>query len=116
MVFVVRFFTKYFCTGNLNKRNMIYGPFICALNRLCVYLELSARVDSVASVPYVDYCLGWDWLAAGPLIDDEVKRQVVLIRISVEEFLYDLVECLDVQPDEDELVLGDAATPDPDRA
>jgi hypothetical protein len=69
-----------------------------------------------AAIQYGHQCFDRDWMAAGPLIDDEDRRGV-LFRISVEELLCELVEILEDQPDEeDELVLGDAATPDPDRA
>ena len=69
-----------------------------------------------AAIQYGHQCFDRDWMAAGPRIDDEDRRGV-LFRISVEELLCELVEILEDQPDEeDELVLGDAATPDPDRA
>jgi hypothetical protein len=78
--------------------------------------EQDSRKFLTAAIQYGHQCFDRDWMAAGPLIDDEDRRGV-LFRISVEELQYGLVECMEAQPDEeDELVLGDAATPDPDRA
>lgn len=63
------------------------------------------------SIRYGEHCFDRDWMAAGPRIDDEDRRRV-LFRISVEEFLYGLVECMEAQPDEDNMVPRDATPPD----
>ena len=69
------------------------------------------------SFRYGDHCFDRDWMAAGPRIDDEAKRRGILSRISVEEFLYGPVECMEAQPEEDHMVHAvDTATLDPDWA
>ena len=57
----------------------------------------------MAAIHYGHQCFDRDWMVAGPQIGDE-DRQGVLFRISVEEFLYDRVECMGAQPDEDNMV------------
>jgi len=73
--------------------------------------EQDSRKFLTAAIQYVHQCFDRDWMAAGLLIDDEDRRWV-LFRISVEELLYGLVECMEAQPDEDNMVPRDADIPD----
>ena len=52
-----------------------------------------------ASIRFGEHCFDRDWMAADLQIDDEAEHRVVLARISVEEFLCELVEILEDQPD-----------------
>jgi hypothetical protein len=73
--------------------------------------EQDSRKFWTAAIQYGHQCFDRDWMAAGPPIEDE-DRQRVLLRISVEEFLCGLVECMEAQSDEDNMVPRDADTPD----